>query len=479
MDKDIIIEYLPIISAVFTTFLAFFVLLKNPGKKLHQLFFANCVAFAIWFASSFMMFQAISDTSIIWWDRMVYVGVVFVPILMFHFGLVFIGADKQIRTNWMLRAGYILSAIFLILSRTDYFIAGIYRYQWGVHTSAQVFHHLFLVYFAIYILMFLWQIISYYYNLQKSIKRLQAGYVVLAFILLILIGSTAYLSAYHISLFPFAYLGGVIFSSCVGWAIIHYRFMGIKFVLRKSSSIFISMVVILLFFNLISEQAVFLSKYLFLSEKALLFLTVIFLVVIFQPLRNFIQRPLDRLFFTDAAKYERVWAKLSQGQFEKMELPDIVNNLVLELKHLYDFRGIDVFLQSIDNNYELAFSDINKSDHNLIVLQKLIDYLSNQQDVLIKDELEFLLTSVDDNQALIVLEIMRRYNYNIAIPLLVETKLVGVVFANGYKKIIKLEDVKLLKEIARRTGLAIGQVVLYQQALSILKKSVNHQIVKV
>lgn len=403
---------------------------------------------------------------------MVYVGVVFVPILMYHFGLVFMGINKQASKVKILKFGYLLSIIFLFLSRTDYFVAGVYRYQWGVHTSAQILHHIFLVYFAIYIVMFLWQIINYYYHLEKSIKKLQAGYVVLAFLLIVIVGSTAYLPAYHIAIYPFAYLSGVIFSGFVGWAIIRYRFMGIKFVVRKSTIIFISAAIILLVYNLINLFSQQISEYLLIEPKLLLLFSVLGLAIAFQPLKNYIQASLDRLVFPGAEKYEQTWQRINQGAFDKVELSEIINNLTIELNHLYDFKGIDIILkQNIGDDYQLVYSTIAKAECRVQSLQKIATHFNDCKNILVTDELSFLLSENVGDERWQLLEILKKHNYDIAIPLFIDKEIVGTIFANHPRKVLKIEDFNLLQQIANRASLAIGQLILYQQAMARINRS--------
>ncbi|PJC01893.1 MAG: hypothetical protein CO073_02375 [Candidatus Komeilibacteria bacterium CG_4_9_14_0_8_um_filter_36_9] len=466
MGLAFIFEYLPVISAIFTLSLALFVLWKNPRKKLHQLFFLICLTFITWFIGTFMMMRSALEIEIIWWDRFVYGGVVFVPILMYHFGLVFIKQDQNPLKKYLIHLGYLLSFLFLIISRTNLFINDLYYYQWGVHSQAQIFHHLFLLYFAIYLLVFLKEIIVYYWSLPRSIKKIQTGYVVFAFLFMILIGSTAYLPAYNIAVLPIAYLTGVVFSIIVAFAIVRYRFLGINFVIRKSTILFVTALIVLSVYNLLFKYRDLLTNSLHLSWQIVSLVAVISLAISFQSLKTIIQRLFDKLLFTDAEKYEQTRQRLVSGHFDKIELPEIIDSLVKEFNHLYKFKGLDILLKDWQtNDYSFVYSTIAKKSCQLEMLSRLANYF-HDKDVLVLTEQKFL---SERQPYQYIYDIMQQHNYDLAVPIKDNQQILGIVFAQQPCKVLKVEDYHLLKQVTQKVSLALASVILYQQTLQSIK----------
>ena len=214
-------ESLPIISSICILVLGLFVFLKSPKSKLKTLFFFLCLIASMWLFGTYIMFlNRGSESQAIFWDRFIYLVVVFSPVVFYHFSAVYCRFQRKLLIN----SGYILSFIFLILSRTDYFIDGLYYYPWGVHTQARLFHHFFLAYLFIYMLLVLVNFYKHYKNSEGVIKR-QALYMFIAFLLFIIISETAFLPAYNIDIYyPFPYISGVVFTAVLA----HFIFIKSK-----------------------------------------------------------------------------------------------------------------------------------------------------------------------------------------------------------------------------------------------------------
>jgi signal transduction histidine kinase len=238
---------LPLISGVFVSFCGFFVLGKNAKSKLNQVFFFFTLAVAIWLFATFAMLSSKTDEKAIFWDRIVYIGGVFIPTTFYHFVLLFSKIKNQKK---LLYLGYFLSFIFLILSRTDYFVSDLYRYSWGVHTQARFFHHIFLAFFASFIYLSLSNIYRYYKR-TEGIERMQAAYILLVIFIMIL-NSLAFLPAYNISISPlFSYSLPTIIVLILSFAIVKYHLFEIRVLLTE---LLVGIIGLILFLQIIFAQ---------------------------------------------------------------------------------------------------------------------------------------------------------------------------------------------------------------------------------
>ncbi|MCM8819983.1 MAG: hypothetical protein NC925_04215, partial [Candidatus Omnitrophica bacterium] len=150
------------------------------------------------------------------------------PVTVYHFGLAF----TKNKEGKLLYLGYFLSFVFLILSRTDYFVSDLYKYNWGTHTQARFFHHIFLIFFIFYIILFFWNIYQYQRK-AKGIEKAQANYVLLAFFILA-ISSFAFLPAYGIDIkFPFPYFTAILCVLILALAILKYHLFEIRVILTE------------------------------------------------------------------------------------------------------------------------------------------------------------------------------------------------------------------------------------------------------
>jgi len=192
---------LSLLSSIFIFGLGSLVLIGKPRKKLSYVFFALCFSIALWLLATFLVLSSPSEENAIFWDRIVYLGVVFIPILIYHFGLVFSSAERK--NVVVLIIGYISSCFFAYISQNKLFLDNLYRYDWGVHSQARIFHDIFLAFFFIYILLFFINLYFFYKN-QTGLVRAQTKYLFIAYAI-IFAGSVGFLPAYGINVYPFAY----------------------------------------------------------------------------------------------------------------------------------------------------------------------------------------------------------------------------------------------------------------------------------
>ncbi|MFH1522517.1 MAG: histidine kinase N-terminal 7TM domain-containing protein [Patescibacteria group bacterium] len=235
----------PLISLIVMLGLGLIVLKKNAKSVINRLFFMVSLVFAIWMFGTFMMFINSEDQKIIFWDRFIYLGVVFMPAFQYHFSLAFTYTNKKRKA--LLIIAYVLSVIFLVLSRTDYFVADIYKYRWGVHTIAQTFHHFFLAFFFFYIFALLYNFFVQYKNSIDLSEKRRIIYLIISFAILNLIGGLGYLPAYKVAIYsPVSLLAPLVFSIIVGYTIVVHRLMDIKMVMKRYLVHFLSFVAIIL-----------------------------------------------------------------------------------------------------------------------------------------------------------------------------------------------------------------------------------------
>ena len=203
-----LVNIIPLLSALFVLALGLFIFFKKYNFRLRFLFFLLCLTAFVWLFGTFMMLlNRNNEAAAIFWDRFIYLGVVFSPIVFYHFSVVFCRLSGKKK---LVIIGYVLSLIFLILSRTDYFVSGLFKYQWLVHTQAELFHHLFLFFYFIYMILTLLNFYRNYKIFFRTVKY-QGLYMFISFLFFIGISTIAFLPAYGINIYPFPYFSGMIF----------------------------------------------------------------------------------------------------------------------------------------------------------------------------------------------------------------------------------------------------------------------------
>lgn len=216
--------FLPLLSFLFVFGLGAFVLYKFflQRKETLLVLFLFCMSIAIWLFGTFIMFLNKNSENAIFWDKFVYIGVVFIPALMYHFALTFTENKKR---KFSLVVAYIISTFFLALIPTKFLVDGLFVYKWGVHTKAQPLHDLFMIYLVIIIFSFLFMVYDYYKKTKIDRYKNQAIFIFIAFFLLMFTGIFAFLPAYQIPVWPFPFASGFLFIVVLSYATLKYKLL--------------------------------------------------------------------------------------------------------------------------------------------------------------------------------------------------------------------------------------------------------------
>ncbi len=215
---------LPLIGAIFTFALGFFVWSKNAKSPLSILFFLYSAAIAWWLFGTFELFNAQTDEAALFWDRSIYFGVALIPVFLYHFGYIYNEVKRQ---QWFLVLGYVLGISFFFSASTNLLVDGLFKYEWGVHAQAQPLHDIFLVYFFAYFIMFFVNLYLGYRKAEGTLKQ-QMKFMLIGFLILDAVGPLAFLPAYNISIYPVVFLSAIPFVLLVAYAMIKYHALDVK-----------------------------------------------------------------------------------------------------------------------------------------------------------------------------------------------------------------------------------------------------------
>ncbi len=439
-----IFSFLPFISAVFVLFLGVFVFLKNKNSKLNLIFFLLSVSITVWLFSTFMMFISKTDSQAIFWDRTVYLGVIFIPILTYHFGLAF----SKTRNPKILYLGYFLAVIFVVLSRTNYFVSGLFEYRWGVHSYAQIFHHIFLVYFILYVFLWFYNLYRYYRKKTNPLAKQQTKYVFFAFLLLCIIGSFAYLPAYGIGIYPFAYLSGLIFTIILAYTILKYRLMDIR-VIVKRSTIFSAIVILItaaytLAAFLLSWLA-FGGVYTFKSQ-IITGLIVSFLVAIgFRPLYDWIRKTTDTFLFKGEYRPQELITNISNVLSRTLDLNTVINTLKEQISQALRIERMNIVILGEDDvpRQEYQSTRLRRQEEKE-ALKKIIAYFKKkkEKEVVVLEEIKRKKAEkATSEKSFVLIKEMEKLETALVVPLFLKEKLAHPYFL---PRVIMFRDLKSL-----------------------------------
>ncbi len=220
----------PFVSHALSVLLCAFLILKNPRSGLHITLGLFCLAASLWQLSTGMMFIAQTDELAIFWDRIVYVGVNLQWLMHFHFTTLLLKTQQQRR--WLI-AAYALAAFFAVFTPTDYLVHGLYRYAWGCHSIAGPLHHSFVLVSTGFYVKCLYMIFRRFQRSTSQVERTRYKYYMVGFAIFVS-ASLAYLPAYKISVYPFAYWFESAYCVILVYIIARYRMLDIETVIHKT-----------------------------------------------------------------------------------------------------------------------------------------------------------------------------------------------------------------------------------------------------
>ena len=418
-----------------------------------------------------MMFISTTDEKAFFWDKFCYVGVVFIPVLVYHLGMLLI--KIQNKKSKIIIAGYVLSFIFLILNiTTTFFIDGIYKYSWGVHSKAQFFHHIFLIFFAAYLLVLFIELFKFYKH-AKGVKKEQIKYVFIS-LLILTSGSIAFLPAYGLGVYPLAYMSGLLFAIILAYTIIRHRLMDIKFVLRKSSVYLASLSTILIF--AILAQYGFYRFFMEISAWTD-FVVLILAIATFPIMNKYYYRLANKYFFTSLYDSQKVIINLSDKLRSTLELNKIYKFISETFINSFHVKAIGVLLyDKKQDSYTIEYNkgfDLGKR-RKFSTLNQLRKMSAVQGDSIIIEELRH--TSYRKYKETI--NTLDSIEAEVLTPLNIKDKNIGFIAlgAKESKDIYNNEDLQVLKIVGAQSAIAIENAHLYKETKQFnikLKKEVK------
>lgn len=456
-----IINLFPVISMVFMLILGFFIIKKNYISSLHRLFFFITVVFSIWMFGTFMMFVNTSDEKIIFWDRFIYLGVVFMPALQYHFSLAVtrITAKRRI----LLWTAYVFSFLFLLASRTDLFVNDIFRYRWGVHSEAQVLHHFFMAFFFFYIFALLYNFYIRFRTSKITTEKYRLIYLATSFAVLNLVGGLGYLPAYKISIFsPISLTAPLFFSIITAYAIIRHRLMDVKLVMRKSSVHIFSLAAVM-------SVAVIL-KYIFdpyVPYVRLLNIVILALgVLVYSSINDYFFRVANKYFFTSLYDTRELISRISDSLRSTLETDSIYNSIYKILGDAFHFKAFGVLSYDKEkNDYKIEYNrgfylgnrvrfEGNETLHKQFV---------TKNEPIVVEEIEKMFSQKQVGK---IVKLLKGLKIEVLMPLNAKDKTVGLLVFGPKETgdIYNDEDFRILEIVGAQAAIAIENAWLFEEA---------------
>jgi len=452
------VSALPLLTTIAYIFLGFVVLYRGSSPSINRSFFLLCLATAVYQISGVMLSSYPDTHLIMFYVKLCYTGVCFIPATFSHFIFNFSGYPRK---N-ILIVFYLISFAFLgILWSGDLFINGYYGYNWSNIPKAGLLHPLFMI-FAAFVYYFCLAILIRAYRAAKEPNRKnQLGILLLATTIYGFIAMD-FIINYGYAKYPPGDVFLITSFAVFVYAIFRHNLMDLTHLLKKG--IFYSVALGLISGAYLAFVYVFgylvknVSNAFSVISSALL---IVMLAIIFQPLRDRIQDIIDTIFFRGKYDYQRTIRDLSLAARSIAGIDQLLEKVIDSIIETLKVSSVSIYLlDKEDNQYILRRSAHAASFvFSIDAEHPLIKYICSKKEAILLEDIK--------NNSDPTFEFMKKINAEIMLPIMSRQELIGI-FCLGEKlsgESYGTDDIDLLSTLCNQMGISIENAMLYEDAM--------------
>lgn len=301
---------LVLITALASSILAFIVIYKGYNRVSNLTLGLFSIALSVWLLAQGMGALFNDRGIVLLWTRVNMGAAVWIPILYLHFIISILDFNKKAKIGILF--AYVIGAIFTCLDFTPLFVKDVVpTAEYAFYPQAGIVYPYFTIFllfcFAIgFLLLFLKLLKPEPGQFQKLL------YIFIASIIGVAGGLTTYFPMYGINFPVISHFALPVYVAISAYAIIRHKLIDLSIVIREGlvySFLMISFAAIYALMILLAEKS--LKNIPGFSEYWAMVVVVGVSVAIFQPLRNWIQSVVDRIFYRGAYYYQKTIDDLS------------------------------------------------------------------------------------------------------------------------------------------------------------------------
>ncbi|MGB3082565.1 MAG: ATP-binding protein [Candidatus Omnitrophota bacterium] len=385
------------ISLAFTSVSSFalglFVWLKNRDSTINKTWFLTCVAVSMWsLCMAIYVPNPISYKSALLLGKLTNIFATFIPIFFTHFSLAFVG--RKTLKNKMLLFGYLFCLFILCVGFSSYFVPSVRPWRnFYYYVTPGVFFHAHTVsfaFFTIYAEYVLFKGLKY----SSPSKRNQIKYMLISTSAAFICGSFAFFGVYGINITTLPIHFVFLYVLTISYAIVKHNLWDINIVIRKGLiySALISLITVSYIIIALLVETLFRGIIGYKSLPITIF-TITLLVIFFQPLKNRIQKIIDKYFFhgtIDQIDEENIKLREELQKSEKLKaVATLAAGMAHEIKNpLTSIKTFTEYLSEKKNDPEFfnKFQKIVGGEVGKIndIVQQLLEF-SKPKDLQLKE----------------------------------------------------------------------------------------------
>ncbi len=464
----------PIIAAVAYLLVGIFVYSRKKINPVNKSFTILLLCVSLWNVEWAGLISAPDADYAHLWGDIFRISLLFIPPTFLHFILRFTNAQEVYReSRRMILMIYLPSCLLGLVHWSYYFHGDIITSPWGYHFKGGPLNFLFILQFAIYILLSFYYMIRRYRVVDSYLKQ-RFKFFFLAIGTSFILGSLNFLPFFGMQVYPLGNIAVTVGLFIAAYSVAQHRLMDVSLFMAKGLGYFFSFAILGIpsFFIII-----FLEKNFFTKADILFSFLMIFMgisaVLLFGRIKERIDRAMLQIIVRDKYYYHRVLEEFSRRLVTIIDLNRLLNMLAETIEESMGVEQISVFLYNAEKEiYSPALNtnsrDPIKKDIRFKADEHFINRLREERDAILRVEEERVAKDPEREE---ILKVMGRLHAEVCLPLIYSERLIGFINL-GHKAAEEMyyrEDLDLLNTLTNQMAIAIENANLYEN----LKKSQN------
>ncbi|HEY7321367.1 MAG TPA: histidine kinase N-terminal 7TM domain-containing protein, partial [Candidatus Binatia bacterium] len=373
--------------------LGLFVFSRNLKDARYLTYGIFCLCLGVWGFAYFLLLIASNSADALLWARVLNAAALFIPVTSYHHIIQLIGVSSGTRGR-ILRAGYLLSFLLLLLSPTHFLISSVtpklkFAY-WPNPGPLYLLHSLMFTFFAFCV------VVELYIATKSSLgrRRTHLQMLLLTIVLAYIGGGTNHPLLYDIPIPPVGNILIAIYIVVFAYGILIYRLLDIEIILKKSLiyALLLACLLVPCFFVVVWGQMLAFGtiNYTFSMTTLLLFISIGFL---FPKMRFRTEEALERVLFQKRVNYRETLLRSSREMVSIVDLEHLSDGLVRTVSRALGTETASFYLLDETKGVYNLKANIgqDKNGYPLAMLSKsdpLVQCLTGNQEGIVKEELE-------------------------------------------------------------------------------------------
>ena len=343
---------IPLITCL-TYIILFALTLPSIDRRINKIFAFYLGVAAAWSFTSFMLHLNAFPQQALLWNELLTAALFWTLITYYHFIRTY--TNKPAGKGVFL--GYVLLLVLVVLCLKGYIV------QYAYVVDGVLYHDLGISIYiigAIGITYFgagLYLLIKKYRSATDQIDRNRTTYLIAGWSIIVLLTATNLIMIPAVAGIPLDHIGSLANAIIIAYAIQRYRLLDVKLVLRKGlvySSLTVSLTALYLLLLFVLQM--FFHDWLGYTSLALAGGLALLVAVLFNPLRNFVQQWIDRLFYRETYDYRRMLLNFSTKVSNVLDLGELAQSILdLVVKAMHVKQAALLFPEIEDGDFNTRF----------------------------------------------------------------------------------------------------------------------------